>query len=188
MCSPPCQRRSIASSTSARPASTAPLTASGSTSRRRPIRSATAEERRSPPSRFWPTHPLGAPQRDPAPGRHLRSRPRAAPRQAPRRRAAARARDGWLNLIHVDDAARIVVAADQWLAARNQSTPTGDGPHVFCVTDGALCAAATTTPRRRGCSAPRRRVSSTRRRFARRRPRRSQSPRSQRQVASDVRS
>jgi nucleoside-diphosphate-sugar epimerase len=42
-------------------------------------------------------------------------------------------RDGWLNLIHVDDAARIAVAADAWLAARE----TADGPHVFCVSDGA---------------------------------------------------
>ncbi|BBO35418.1 NAD-dependent epimerase/dehydratase family protein [Lacipirellula parvula] len=39
---------------------------------------------------------------------------------------------GWLNLIHVDDAARIVVAMDRWLAARWSS----DGPHVFCVSDG----------------------------------------------------
>jgi nucleoside-diphosphate-sugar epimerase len=41
--------------------------------------------------------------------------------------------EGWLNLIHVDDAARIVVAVDQWLAPRSRS----DGPHVFCVSDGA---------------------------------------------------
>jgi nucleoside-diphosphate-sugar epimerase len=40
---------------------------------------------------------------------------------------------GWLNLIHVDDAAQIVVAADQWAAA----TTNHDGPHVFCVSDGA---------------------------------------------------
>lgn len=40
---------------------------------------------------------------------------------------------GWLNLIHVEDAARIVVAADAWLAAR----PAADGPHVFCVSDGS---------------------------------------------------
>jgi nucleoside-diphosphate-sugar epimerase len=40
--------------------------------------------------------------------------------------------EGWLNLIHVDDAARIVVAADQWVAARGAD----DGPHLFCVTDG----------------------------------------------------
>jgi nucleoside-diphosphate-sugar epimerase len=39
---------------------------------------------------------------------------------------------GWLNLIHVDDAARIVVAADAWAAPRRES----DGPHVFCVSDG----------------------------------------------------
>jgi nucleoside-diphosphate-sugar epimerase len=41
--------------------------------------------------------------------------------------------EGWLNLIHVDDAARIVVAADRWAAARQSD----DGPHVFCVSDGA---------------------------------------------------
>lgn len=41
--------------------------------------------------------------------------------------------EGWLNLIHVDDAARIVVAVDRWLAAREAS----DGPHVFCVSDGS---------------------------------------------------
>jgi nucleoside-diphosphate-sugar epimerase len=40
---------------------------------------------------------------------------------------------GWLNLIHADDAAQIVVAADQWAASQ-----TGDdGLHVFCVSDGA---------------------------------------------------
>ncbi|MBA3482280.1 MAG: NAD-dependent epimerase/dehydratase family protein [Pirellulales bacterium] len=39
---------------------------------------------------------------------------------------------GWLNLIHVDDAARIVVAADQWAASQESD----DGPHVFCVSDG----------------------------------------------------
>ena len=42
-------------------------------------------------------------------------------------------RAGWLNLIHVDDAARIVVAADEWAAARAAS----DGPYVFCVSDGS---------------------------------------------------
>ena len=41
--------------------------------------------------------------------------------------------EGWLNLIHVDDAARIVVVMDRWLAERNES----DGPHVFCVSDGS---------------------------------------------------
>ena len=41
--------------------------------------------------------------------------------------------EGWLNLIHVDDAARIVVAVDRWLAERAAS----DGPHVFCVSDGS---------------------------------------------------
>ena len=39
---------------------------------------------------------------------------------------------GWLNLIHVQDAARIVVVADAWLAARQAA----DGPHVFNVSDG----------------------------------------------------
>ena len=41
--------------------------------------------------------------------------------------------EGWLNLIHVDDAARIVVAVDRWLAEREAN----DGPHVFCVSDGS---------------------------------------------------
>jgi nucleoside-diphosphate-sugar epimerase len=40
--------------------------------------------------------------------------------------------DGWLNLIHVEDAARIVVAADAWLATQ----PPAQSPHVFCVSDG----------------------------------------------------
>jgi nucleoside-diphosphate-sugar epimerase len=40
---------------------------------------------------------------------------------------------GWINLTHVDDAARIVVAADRWAAAQVND----DGPHVFCVSDGA---------------------------------------------------
>src|SRR5690606_18544469 len=40
--------------------------------------------------------------------------------------------EGWLNLIHVDDAAQIVIAVDAWLTARQKD----DGPHVFCVSDG----------------------------------------------------
>jgi nucleoside-diphosphate-sugar epimerase len=40
--------------------------------------------------------------------------------------------EGWLNLIHVDDAAAIVVAIDKW-AAEN---PITNGPAVFCVSDG----------------------------------------------------
>jgi nucleoside-diphosphate-sugar epimerase len=39
---------------------------------------------------------------------------------------------GWLNLIYVDDAARIVSGSDGWLAERELN----DGPHVFCVSDG----------------------------------------------------
>jgi nucleoside-diphosphate-sugar epimerase len=39
----------------------------------------------------------------------------------------------WLNLIHVDDAARIVVAIDPWLAKQAEN----DGPHIFCVSDGS---------------------------------------------------
>jgi nucleoside-diphosphate-sugar epimerase len=45
---------------------------------------------------------------------------------------------GWLNLIHVDDAARVVLAADTWLQQRSQA----DGPQVFCVGDGAPVARA----------------------------------------------
>jgi nucleoside-diphosphate-sugar epimerase len=37
--------------------------------------------------------------------------------------------EGWLNLIHVDDAAAAVLAAETWL-----DQPRGDGPHLFCVT------------------------------------------------------
>ena len=40
---------------------------------------------------------------------------------------------GWLNLIHVDDAADIVAAVDRWLAVQNAS----QSPHIFCVSDGA---------------------------------------------------
>jgi nucleoside-diphosphate-sugar epimerase len=36
---------------------------------------------------------------------------------------------GWLNLIHLDDAATVVLAAEAWLG----HSP-GDGPHLFCVT------------------------------------------------------
>lgn len=39
---------------------------------------------------------------------------------------------GWLNLIHVDDAALVVVAIDQWAAAN----PVTQGPALFCVSDG----------------------------------------------------
>jgi nucleoside-diphosphate-sugar epimerase len=38
--------------------------------------------------------------------------------------------DGYLNLIHVDDAATIVVAAAECC------NPVADGPHVYCVSDG----------------------------------------------------
>jgi nucleoside-diphosphate-sugar epimerase len=41
-------------------------------------------------------------------------------------------RNGYLNLIHVDDAADIVIAADKWLAAQSPARQ----PHVFCVCDG----------------------------------------------------
>jgi nucleoside-diphosphate-sugar epimerase len=45
--------------------------------------------------------------------------------------------DGWLNLIHVDDAACIVVAADSWLASLNdEELAAQSGPHIFCVSDG----------------------------------------------------
>ena len=41
--------------------------------------------------------------------------------------------EGWLNLIHVDDATAIVLAAESWMAGES----TGPGPHTFCVSDGA---------------------------------------------------
>jgi nucleoside-diphosphate-sugar epimerase len=40
--------------------------------------------------------------------------------------------EGWLNLIHVDDAAAIAVAIDKWAA----EYPITNGPDVFCVSDG----------------------------------------------------
>ncbi|MEM9658214.1 MAG: NAD-dependent epimerase/dehydratase family protein, partial [Planctomycetota bacterium] len=40
--------------------------------------------------------------------------------------------EGWLNLIHVDDAAAAILAADDYLADRSEG-----GPWVFCVSDGA---------------------------------------------------
>ena len=39
---------------------------------------------------------------------------------------------GWLNLIHVDDAAAIVLASEKWAA----TNPKTDGPEFFCVSDG----------------------------------------------------
>ena len=38
--------------------------------------------------------------------------------------------EGWLNLIHVDDGARVVLAAEAW--AKGQTA----GQHTFCVSDG----------------------------------------------------
>ncbi|MCA9231224.1 MAG: SDR family oxidoreductase [Planctomycetales bacterium] len=40
---------------------------------------------------------------------------------------------GWLNLIHVDDAASVVLTAEAWTTGEL----VGGGPHVFCVCDGA---------------------------------------------------
>lgn len=40
--------------------------------------------------------------------------------------------EGWLNLIHVDDAAAAVVAAE----SRLDVVPDASGPHVYCVSDG----------------------------------------------------
>jgi nucleoside-diphosphate-sugar epimerase len=40
--------------------------------------------------------------------------------------------EGWLNLIHVEDAAAIVVAVDRWAS----TNPLSDGPEIFCVSDG----------------------------------------------------
>lgn len=38
--------------------------------------------------------------------------------------------EGWLNLIHVDDGASIVLAAERW------AKPPANGPRLFCVCDG----------------------------------------------------
>lgn len=40
--------------------------------------------------------------------------------------------EGWLNLIHVDDAAQVIVAAERWARGDQRSC----GPEVFCVSDG----------------------------------------------------
>ncbi len=40
--------------------------------------------------------------------------------------------EGWLNLIHVDDAAAIAVALGEWATAN----PITSGPEIFCVSDG----------------------------------------------------
>lgn len=40
--------------------------------------------------------------------------------------------EGWLNLIHVDDAASIVLAAESWA----KQTAPSQGPEIFCVSDG----------------------------------------------------
>lgn len=42
---------------------------------------------------------------------------------------------GWLNLIHVDDAALAVLATEAW-AAESWTKGQAMGPHVFCVSDG----------------------------------------------------
>jgi len=39
---------------------------------------------------------------------------------------------GWLNLIHADDAATIVLASEKWAAAN----PNSGAPEIFCVSDG----------------------------------------------------
>ncbi len=46
--------------------------------------------------------------------------------------AIAAPSEGWLNLIHVDDAAVVTLAADRWLIDQPSTTV----PYVFCVTDG----------------------------------------------------
>lgn len=47
-------------------------------------------------------------------------------------RPLATPHQGWLNLIHVDDAATIVVETERWL----RQQPPDPAPHVFCVSDG----------------------------------------------------
>ena len=47
--------------------------------------------------------------------------------------------EGWLNLIHVDDGARIVLAAEQAAKAHSSSNNTAfqrTAPEVYCVSDG----------------------------------------------------
>ncbi len=44
-------------------------------------------------------------------------------------------REGWLNLIHVDDGAAVVLAVEEWSKTQSQASAT-QGPHVFCVCDG----------------------------------------------------
>ena len=77
-------------------------------------------------------HPLGnrsailrhggiyGPERIPYLDRLRAGQPIAAPSQ------------GWLNLIHVDDAAQIILHTNHWLSSQQ---PTSS-PHLFCVTDG----------------------------------------------------
>jgi len=43
--------------------------------------------------------------------------------------------EGWVNLIHVDDGAAAVLAAEKW-AAEPRTKGQMPGPHVFCVSDG----------------------------------------------------
>jgi len=43
--------------------------------------------------------------------------------------------EGWLNLIHVDDGAAIVLAAGAW-ASRQAANLVASSPHTFCVSDG----------------------------------------------------
>ena len=41
--------------------------------------------------------------------------------------------EGWLNLIHVEDGARIVLEVEKWLTARQLQQPAHD---TFCISDG----------------------------------------------------
>ncbi len=40
--------------------------------------------------------------------------------------------EGWLNLVHVDDAAAIVLASERWISSHTSRR----GPEIFCVSDG----------------------------------------------------
>ena len=126
----PAGRVRAASSTSAPPASTARPAANGSTKRRRPIRSATAAGRRWRPRSAGRTSARRA-KRHPAawPASTGRGAFRLSTSFAPANRFPHRA-SGYLNLIHVDD------AADSRCWPPDRCEPFDNGPRIYCVSDG----------------------------------------------------